>query len=156
MKKMILVFIISLFSTFALTEETSVYKVTADVATMDTTPLTMDKSAIQSQNIMQLILGLIIVVGLIFACAWVMRRIGGTSGLTNQHIKSIACLPLGNKEKLVIVQAGNKQLLLGVTANQISCLSELDQPIEPVTPDSQFADRIKRLLKGQLSEIPQK
>lgn len=113
---------------------------------------------VESQNVVQLLVGLIFVVGLIFACAWVVRRIGGVTGLGNQHIKTIACLPMGSKEKLVIVEVGKKQLLLGVTPSKINCLTTLEDPIdlESNMPDSQFADRIKRLLKGPLSEIEQK
>ena len=52
------------------------------------------------------------------------------------------------KEKLVVVQAGEKQLLLGVTTQQISLLETLDEPLISAKENSvDFAQSIAKLLK---------
>jgi flagellar protein FliO/FliZ len=45
-------------------------------------------------------------------------------------LKVVTSLNLGSKERLVVVQVGKKQLLLGVTGQQINILDTLAEPIE--------------------------
>ena len=55
---------------------------------------------------------------------------------------------LGAKEKLVVVQAGKQQLLLGVTAHQITLLETLDEPLVPNQESSaDFSQSFAKLLK---------
>lgn len=86
---------------------------------------------------------LILVLLVIVALAWLVRRmnptwLGGQSGL-----KVIAGLALGHKEKLVVVQCGEQQLLLAVTPGQVRCLHVLTEALPEqnqaaVTPFSQL------------------
>ena len=77
---------------------------------------------------MSMILSLLMVLALIIASAWVLKRF--QTGHQNQSgLKVVANLHLSNKERLIVVQAGKKQLLLGVTAQQISLLDTLDEPL---------------------------
>ena len=81
-----------------------------------------------SMDSMSMILSLLMVLALIIASAWVLKRF--QTGHQNQSgLKVVANLHLSNKERLIVVQAGKKQLLLGVTAQQISLLDTLDEPL---------------------------
>lgn len=93
---------------------------------------------------------LIFIVGLIFACAWAVRRMSGGVGLNQKHIQVLSVMPLGTREKLMIVRAADAYLLLGVTAQGIQTLHQYDGPIDtlPTASASPFADRLKGLLKG--------
>jgi flagellar protein FliO/FliZ len=61
------------------------------------------------------ILSLVLVVGFIFAAAWVVRRmpLGFTRG--NGPLKVLAALPLGPRERLVLVEARGEELLIAVS-----------------------------------------
>jgi flagellar protein FliO/FliZ len=61
------------------------------------------------------ILSLALVVGFIFAAAWVVRRmpLGFTRG--NGPLKVLAALPLGPRERLVLVEARGEELLIAVS-----------------------------------------
>lgn len=89
----------------------------------------------------QVFLGLILVLVLMFALAWLAKRMRlvpsalGSAGV----IQTLAVLSLGNKEKLLLVQVGEEQLLLGVTSQQITCLHELKTPIDPSTTNTKPA-----------------
>lgn len=93
---------------------------------------------------------LTLIVGLIFACAWVIRRMSGGVGINQKHIQVVSVMPLGTREKLMIIRAANDYLLLGVTPNGIETLHRFDEPIDLMDPAqaSPFADRLKGLLKG--------
>ena len=49
------------------------------------------------------------------------------------------------KEKIAVVQAGDKQLVVGITARQITLLTELDEPLpETQAAPASFADLLKK------------
>ncbi len=99
----------------------------------------------------QLLLGLGLVIGLIFVLAWVVRRLQGQVGPRgNQVIKLLSSQALGQRERLLLVQVGEEQILLGLTAGRITPLHVLQQPVvlpetENATPE--FAKRLQELLK---------
>jgi len=87
---------------------------------------------------LQVTLGLVVVIALMFALAWLARRMRLVPGASHNHaLKVLAVLPLSNRERLALVQVGDQQLLLGVTANQINCLHELEKPIDIKPGDRQ-------------------
>jgi flagellar protein FliO/FliZ len=98
----------------------------------------------------KVVLTLIFIVGLIFACAWLIRRMSGGVGMNQKHIQVISVMPLGTREKLMVIRAATEYLLIGVTPNGIQTLHRFDEPIDLNDPmqASPFADRLKGLLKG--------
>ncbi|RZM85167.1 flagellar biosynthetic protein FliO [Escherichia sp. E10V10] len=61
---------------------------------------------------------------------WYLRRSGGISGKKNGRnalLNIKFSQSLGPRERLVLVEVGNQWLLLGVTAEKISCLSAIDK-----------------------------
>jgi flagellar protein FliO/FliZ len=61
------------------------------------------------------ILSLVLVIGFIFAAAWVVRRMPMGLGKSNGPLKVLAALPLGPKERLVLVEARGEELLIAVS-----------------------------------------
>ncbi len=93
----------------------------------------------------ELMIGLGLVVTLIFVLAWFARRVGGISGFSHPQLKVIASVAMSTRERLVLVQAGEQQLLLGVAPGRVNLIQAFDQPIiiPQETPASQFAERLK-------------
>jgi flagellar protein FliO/FliZ len=98
----------------------------------------------------QLVLGLLLVLGLIFALAWAVRRMqqAGPAG-KGQVIELIGSRALGPRDRLVLVQVGNEQILLGLSPGTITPLHVLKEPVptpsaEQATPE--FAQRLMELL----------
>lgn len=97
----------------------------------------------------QLVLGLLLVVGLIFALAWLMRRVQRVGPGNGQVIEMIGSRALGPRDRLVLVQVGEEQILLGITPGRITPLHVLKTPVnvdqsKPATPE--FAQRLMELL----------
>jgi flagellar protein FliO/FliZ len=61
------------------------------------------------------ILSLLLVVGFIFAAAWVVRRMPLGMGRGSGPLKVLAALPLGPRERLVLVEARGEELLIAVS-----------------------------------------
>ena len=103
-------------------------------------------------------LGLLIVLCLFFVCLWFMRKMGALPISAKQNMKVIAGLSLGMREKLVLVQVGDKQLVLGVTSNRIDNLLVLEgderlfQEKHEGRVESEFAKKLKQLMAGSANE----
>jgi flagellar protein FliO/FliZ len=119
-------------------------------------PVNAQGVAAMSSNMdyVKVVLTLIFIVGLIFACAWLIRRMSGGVGINQKHMQVISVMPLGTREKLMIIRAASEYLLIGVTPNGIQTLHSFDEPIDLNDPTqaSPFADRLKGLLKGLESD----
>ena len=95
----------------------------------------------------QMTLGLGAVLLVILGLAWVARRFNLGNLGSASHMKVVSALPVGAKEKILLVEVEGKRLLVGVTAQQISLLQSLeDAPGEPASGD--FANRMQALLKA--------
>jgi len=79
-------------------------------------------------NAVSMILSLFIVLAVIVVSAYLLKRFNIIQN-TTQDLKVVASLPLTAKEKLVVVQVGEKQLLLGVTNQQINLIESLENPL---------------------------
>ena len=98
-----------------------------------------------TQNIIQTIIGLLLVIALFLFMAWVMRRFSQGPGLGGKHIQLLAGMSLGTKEKLLIVDACGQQLLLGVTAQQITTLHRFSDPVIDVSDTHKVSDFAQKL-----------
>ncbi|MGI9259185.1 MAG: flagellar biosynthetic protein FliO [Gammaproteobacteria bacterium] len=75
------------------------------------------------------VVSLVLVVGVILACAWVVRRSPlGAVTRKNGPLAIKATLPLGPKERLVLVEAVGKELLVAVSPSGIVALHESPLP----------------------------
>ena len=70
--------------------------------------------------------GLLAVLVAIALFAWVMRRLGSFSRLESGRFRVLAAVSLGSRERVVLVQAGEKQLVLGVAPGRVQALCILD------------------------------
>ncbi|HCS43430.1 MAG TPA: flagellar biosynthetic protein FliO [Pseudomonas sp.] len=98
----------------------------------------------------QLVFGLLLVLGLIFFLAWLLRRVqqAGPAG-KGQVIELIGSRALGPRDRLMLVQVGNEQILLGLSPGTITALHVLKEPVqvpstEKTTPE--FAQRLMELM----------
>ncbi|QXQ17251.1 flagellar biosynthetic protein FliO [Pseudomonas tolaasii] len=97
----------------------------------------------------QLVLVLLLVVGLIFVLAWLMRRVQRIGPGNAQVIEMVGSRALGPRDRLVLVQVGDEQILLGITPGRITPLHVLKSPVEVAKTEAatpEFAQRLMELL----------
>lgn len=75
------------------------------------------------------ILALLLVLGLILALSWLLKRLPGSRFRATEGLKLVASLMLGPKERVVVVDINGQQLLLGVSTSGISVLHHLPEPL---------------------------
>ncbi len=71
--------------------------------------------SVDMTDLSSVILSLALVVGFIFAAAWVVRRTPFGVGRGNGPLKVLAALPLGPRERLLLVAARGEELLIAVS-----------------------------------------
>lgn len=104
-------------------------------------------------QLIQVCLALMAVLALIYALAWFVKRKQGVHGMGNLAMKTVAVLPMGVKEKIILVEVGGKQILLGMTPSNINTLATFDEPIISTQAQSSvsFAQKLKDILHQQNS-----
>lgn len=84
---------------------------------------------ISSGQVMQTILGLIAVIVAIFCTAWMAKRISGGLCSRNNILRIVAQVAVGPRERVVLLQLAETQILLGVSPGRVNKLYVLDKPI---------------------------
>ncbi|MFT5780981.1 MAG: flagellar protein FliO/FliZ [Pseudomonas sp.] len=120
-------------------------------------PVLVTSSGSLSTQLGQMLLGLLLVIGLIFVLAWLLRRVQRIGPRGAQVIKLLASQALGPRDRLVLVQVGSEQILLGLSAGRITPLHVLKEPVH--LPDSEpasteFAQRLMELLGKDQKDKP--
>lgn len=95
----------------------------------------------------QLVGGLVLVLGLILVLAWILRRLPTTQVQGRQAIEILAVRSLGARERLVLVQLGEEQILIGVAPSGIRHLHTLKTNLDVVPAQAwsgDFASLLRR------------
>jgi flagellar protein FliO/FliZ len=103
-------------------------------------------------GVVQMILGLLLVVALIFVFAWMARRFTNLPGVGQGAVRVLGGVSLGTRERAVLMQVGDTQLLVGVAPGRVQTLHVLERPVvttsAPTAGSGQnFAERLASLLK---------
>lgn len=100
------------------------------------------------ESLGQVLLALLAVIAVIFALAWLARRVQGGVGFSTRGMKVVSVLSLTPRERVVLVQVGKEQLLLGVAPGRVSLLERFEQPVVdlPQTKGDDFGQRLRQAL----------
>ena len=89
--------------------------------------------AAQSPGLGGALLALIAVLVLIVGLAWLLKRLPAAGLRNSEQLRVVSSLGIGQRERLVVVQVGDQQLLLGITAHAINTLHTLAEPLPVAT-----------------------
>jgi flagellar protein FliO/FliZ len=79
-----------------------------------------------SSGLLRVIIALLVVVGAVIAAGRFARRMRGFSGASNSALQVIGQLPVGARERAVLIRVGERQLLLGVAPGSVRTLYVFD------------------------------
>ncbi|GGP38526.1 flagellar protein [Shewanella algicola] len=118
-----------------------------DAANSSTTAvLTRTSEASNTATLANMVGGLIVVLALIFVLAYIVKRLNLVPS-NGGVIKSLAVTPIGQREKVVLIEVNGQQYLLGVTSQQISLIDKLDTQVD--VPTTSFSSRLKQAKEQQ-------
>lgn len=101
-------------------------------------------------NIATTLAALVLVVVVILGLAWLLKRmkLPGIQG-GDSTMKIIRQLPVGQRERIVLLQVGDEQMLVGITPQNISLISKLEHPLPAGegAGGGEFASHLTNLLR---------
>lgn len=104
------------------------------------TPATPSYSGSTAGSLASMAGSLVLVLALIFAFAWLMRWMQGARQSRGTGLRVEGGVQVGAKERVVVLQAGETRLLLGVTAQQVSLLHRFAEGASIETEPMESAD----------------
>ncbi|HSH42978.1 MAG TPA: flagellar biosynthetic protein FliO [Arenicellales bacterium] len=102
-------------------------------------------------SLLQVLLGLIVVIALMLVFAWLMRRMSGVQGGTAGALRVLGGMSMGAREKVVLVQVGETQLVLGIAPGRVQTLHVMEKNVEPPTGEGLGMNSFARNLQQALS-----
>ena len=93
--------------------------------------------------------GLLLVVVVILLFAWLVKKFNLNQQSQNGLIRIIAGLSIGTRDRIVLLQIGEEQILVGLTPGRIEKLHTLSQPLdapEAQLASSSFAEKFNRVM----------
>jgi flagellar protein FliO/FliZ len=114
--------------------------------------------------VLQTMLGLAIVIGFVFGCAWLARRLGFQGTQRGGLVKVVGGASLGNKERVAVVEIGDTWLVVGAAPGGVTLLHTMPAgsvEVDAAAADAQtlqggFGKRFRDALAGEANKRFQK
>ena len=98
-------------------------------------------------NMINMVIGLVVVIALILGLAWALRKYGRLSMSNQVDMKILGGLSLGTRERAVLVQVEGQKILLGVAPGRVNILQNMSAEIKE---DNRFDEKLSKVIEGQL------
>ena len=87
-------------------------------------------------------LGLIVVLAVMAAIAWFMKRVGPVArGGNAQALRIVGGVSVGSREKVVVLEVGGRWLVVGVAPGQVNAIADLEA-MEIATADADASNNM--------------
>ena len=87
-------------------------------------PVTMPSGS-STGSLLQTLFALIIVLAVLGALAWFLKRSGPKVGGGNANVRVVGSLNLGGRERIVVVEVGNEWIVVGASPGRINALATM-------------------------------
>jgi flagellar protein FliO/FliZ len=94
----------------------------------------------------QIVISLALVVGLVVLLAFFYKKMQ-LKMPGSKHFRVVATLNVGPRERLLVIEMQGKQRVIGVTANNVNFLFELETPLTEEKLASDFHTQLQSFLK---------
>lgn len=102
-------------------------------------------------SVIQVFAGLAAVLLLFGVIVFVLKRLGGFKTTNGGKMRMVDGVSIGTRERVLLMQVGDKQVLIGVTPHQINPLHVFDEPVISVDqPQQGFASLLQKKIKDRM------
>jgi flagellar protein FliO/FliZ len=102
----------------------------AAIGAAEQAPKRIGQGGIGDGAVLEMVGALLLVLTVIIALAWLLRGVQRLGGQWREDLRIIGQIPLGSRERAVVVQVGEEQFLLGVGPGQVRFLCRLENPLQ--------------------------
>lgn len=124
----------------------------ADTASVATTKVASAANAVPA-NPLQIIFSLVVVVGILIGLAVLFKKFGLNRMSASAPVKIVGAIHIGNNQRIMVMEAGEEWVVLGVTPHHISTLTTM--PRQEDIADSAGANAAKPNLPAWLQRVAQ-
>jgi flagellar protein FliO/FliZ len=132
------------------TEEAPVALVTRPAAVAPNLSATVQSSGEIAGMITSMVSSLLLIVVLIWLLAWLARKVHNAQAPVGGAMRLLGGLAVGQRERVVLIQVGERQLLLGVAPGRVEMLYALEEPL-PVSGEGETAQQFSRHLAALIA-----
>lgn len=94
-------------------------------------------SGLNVDSLIQVLIALISVICIIFVLSVLLKKFNILPGTSSGLIKIVAGISLSNKDRLLLIQVGDEQILVSATPGSINKIHELSTVVEPEVVSSE-------------------
>lgn len=87
---------------------------------------------------------LVVVLILVFVAAKFLQRFHGGKTIAQGDLKVLGGVPVGQKERVVLLQVGDDKVVVGVAPGHVSCLHVVKAAASTTNGDAVFADHLQQ------------
>ncbi len=114
-------------------------------------------AALSAGSVTQVMVGLFLVLALVGAVAWLLKRFSAFHAPGAGLIRVLAGTAVGQRERIVLVEVGETWLLVGVATGQVTTLHTMPKVASasqpgapaPATAGASFASWLSRKIEGR-------
>lgn len=99
----------------------------------DTPPATPAPATDLAGSVGQMLFGLAVVIALLLGCLWLLKRVAAPRGAASA-MKVLGAVPVGPRERVVLVEVGSEVLVLGVAPGNVRTLHIVPAASLPAAP----------------------
>ena len=101
------------------------------------TPAAATSSPSSAGSLLQVVFGLLVVLGLLAGALWFLKRMGGGRFAPGSVVKIVGGVSVGNRERVMVVEVADQWIVIGVAPGRVSTLASMprqDTPAAQPTP----------------------
>lgn len=108
--------------------------------------------ASSTSGLFQVLMVLFVVLGLMVAAAWILKKFNTTGTISGGTIKIIGGVAVGSRERIMVVEVADQWIVVGITASSITALSTMQKQEALPLPEEQatsgnFSSRLKQFIE---------
>jgi flagellar protein FliO/FliZ len=103
---------------------------------------------------LQLLFGMVVVLGLLMGIAWWLKRFGPVRGVSTSAAKIVGGVSVGTRERVMVVEVGDQWIVIGVAPGSVNALSTMPRQEHPAQdfPHAQPATNFSSWLKQTIDK----
>ena len=116
------------------------------------TPSTTTAAPSSAGSLLQVVFGLLVVLGLLAAALWFLKRMGGGRFAPGSVVKIIGGVSVGNRECVMVVEVADQWIVIGVAPGRVSTLASMPRQDTPAAQAAAGAPNFSAWLKQTIEK----
>ena len=109
---------------------------TVPAVAQEAVPAVSPSSLFTGDYLLQVIGSFVVVILLLIGVLVLLRRFNGVSSQMSGNMRVISSVGVGQRERVVLLQVGVEQILIGVGPGNVRKIHAFDQPVVEVSPST--------------------